>query len=42
MIMEEMRSPVGRPVFKTGRGHSVVPGGFDSHSFPPRHMGRAR
>ena len=24
-----------RPVFKTGRGRSAVPGGFDSHSFPP-------
>ena len=30
------RSPVGRPVFKTGRGRQAVPGGFDSHSLPPR------
>ena len=35
MTLEEKRSPVGRPVFKTGRGRSSVPGGFDSHSLPP-------
>ena len=29
------RSPVGRPVFKTGRGRQTVLGGFDSHSLPP-------
>ena len=29
------RSPVGRPVFKTGRGRHAVPGGFDSLSLPP-------
>ena len=39
--MEEKRSPVGRPVFKTGRGRSSVPGGFDSHSFPPSFLPRA-
>ena len=33
--MEESRSLVGRPVFKTGRGHLVVSGGFDSHFLPP-------
>ena len=27
---------VGRPVFKTGWGRQAVPGGFDSHSLPPR------
>ena len=30
------RTPVGRSVFKTGRGGQAVPGGFDSHSLPPR------
>ena len=29
------RTLVGRPVFKTGGGASDVPGGFDSHPFPP-------
>jgi hypothetical protein len=29
------RSPVGRPVFKTGRGCQAVPGRFDSCSLPP-------
>ena len=28
-------SPVGRPVFKTGRGRQPVSGGFDSHSLSP-------
>ena len=32
---EEMRSPVGRPAFKAGKGRQSVLGGFDSHSFPP-------
>ena len=31
-----MRPPVGRLVFKTRRGRQAVPGGFDSHSLPPR------
>jgi hypothetical protein len=29
-------SPVGRPDFKSGWGRETVPGGFDSHSLPPR------
>ena len=29
-------SPVGRPDFKSGWGSETVPGGFDSHSLPPR------
>ena len=29
------RSPVGRPVFKIGRGRQAVPGRFDSCSLPP-------
>jgi selenocysteine-specific elongation factor len=29
-------SPVGRPDFKSGWGSEPVPGGFDSHSLPPR------
>jgi hypothetical protein len=32
---EGMRPPVGRPDFKSGKGYSIVLGGFDSHSFPP-------
>ena len=32
-----MRSPVGRPDFKSGRGRQAVFGGFDSHSLPPQH-----
>ena len=35
VAMEEMRSPVGRPDFKSGRGRQAVFGGFDSHSLPP-------
>jgi hypothetical protein len=33
--LEEIRSPVGRPDFKSGKGRQSVLGGFDSHSFPP-------
>lgn len=33
--MEGMRSPVGRPDFKSGKGRLTVLGGFDSHSLPP-------
>lgn len=33
--MEKIRSPVGRPDFKSGKGRQSVLGGFDSHSFPP-------
>jgi hypothetical protein len=33
--LEESRSPVGRPDFKSGKGRQSVLGGFDSHSFPP-------
>jgi selenocysteine-specific elongation factor len=32
-------SPVGRPDFKSGWGREPVPGGFDSHSLPPRFKG---
>ena len=35
LYKEEMRSPVGRPAFKAGKGRQSVLGGFDSHSFPP-------
>jgi hypothetical protein len=34
-LVEEMRSPVGRPDFKSGRGRYAVFGGFDSHSLSP-------
>jgi len=34
-LLEEIRSPVGRPDFKSGKGRQSVLGGFDSHSFPP-------
>ena len=39
---EESRSPVGRPVFKTGWGRQTVPGGFDSRTLPPNLTARER
>lgn len=33
--MEEVRSPAGRPDFKSGKGCRTVLGGFDSHTLPP-------
>lgn len=33
-------SPVGRPDFNSGWGSETVPGGFDSHSLPPRSEGQ--
>ena len=34
-LKEEIRSPVGRPDFKSGRGCLAVFGRFDSYSLPP-------
>lgn len=34
-VLEEIRSPVGRPDFKSGEGRQASLRGFDSHSLPP-------
>ena len=40
--MEEVRSPAGRPDFKSGKGCRTVLGGFDSHTLPPYHYSKDR
>ena len=39
--MEEIRSPVGRPDFKSGKDRQTILGGFDSHSLPPFSLAEA-